>query len=226
MVIAAMFAAIPAFGAEPEAGDVISAGTLAGREVAEWFEVHEIDGETFARMAGKSYKADCTVPLSELRIIEVLHCDFDGLVRRGKMVCNKRIADDLLAIFRALYDARYPIARMVPVDEYDADDNRSMEANNSSGFNFRRIAGTTALSKHSLGMAVDINPLQNPCVRYRNGRRVVEPESGEAYADRSQRRRGMISTDDLCYRLFTARGFTWGGSWRTVKDYQHFEKGE
>ncbi len=103
------------------------------------------------------------------------------------MVCNRLIADDLLEIFRTLFDARYPIERMVLIDEYDADDERSMQNNNSSAFNFRFIAGTDKLSNHSRGLAVDINPLYNPCVRRRtDGSLFVSPEAARPYADRSR----------------------------------------
>ncbi|MBR6998888.1 MAG: M15 family metallopeptidase, partial [Prevotella sp.] len=124
-----------------------------------------------------------------------------------------------------LYRHKYPIERMRLIDDYDADDERSMQANNTSCFNFRAIAGSTKLSKHSQGLAIDINPLYNPCVKQRNdGRTVVQPATGRKYANRSKRWPYMIVKDDLCYRLFTEHGFKWGGSWRTLKDYQHFER--
>ena len=111
------------------------------------------------------------------------------------------------------------------IDEYDADDERSMQANNTSCFNFRAIAGSTKLSKHSQGLAIDINPLYNPCVKQRkDGRTVVQPATGRKYANRNKRWPYMIVKDDLCYRLFIEHGFKWGGSWRTTKDYQHFER--
>lgn len=193
-------------------------------ETSTGFAVREIDDRTFARMQGRSYKAGCTVPRTQLRRVLVLHYDFAGRVRRGELICNRAIAGDLLEIFRALYEARYPIARIEPIDAYEADDVRSMEADNTSSFNFRPIAGSTRLSRHSLGMAVDINPLRNPCVRQRNGVTVVEPEAGRPYADRTRDFPGRLHADDLCVRLFKARGFRWGGDWRSLKDYQHFEK--
>ncbi len=193
-------------------------------ETARCFTAAEIDDATFARMQGRSYKADCTIPRGELRYLRVLHCDFDGRVRIGEMVCHREVAADLLAIFRALYAARYPIARMVLIDDYEADDRRSMEANNTSGFNYREIRRTGKLSNHSYGYAVDINPLYNPCVIRRNGRTSVDPEAGRPYADRQRAFRGKIDRSDLCYREFIKRGFIWGGDWNSLKDYQHFEK--
>lgn len=143
------------------------------------------------------------------------------------MICHKDIADDLLDIFRKLFDVGYRIERIVLVDDYGADDDASMAANNSSCFNTRFIAGTRKLSKHGLGMAVDINPLYNPYVKTLDGKLRVWPESARAYAfDRDVRNDipFKICHDDLCFKLFVEHGFVWGGDWINVKDYQHFEK--
>lgn len=185
----------------------------------------EMPDSIWHRMQGRSYPQGCEVPRSDLRYLELSYVDFEGHEHLGQMVCNRHIADDLLYIFRRLYEARYPIASMRLIDDYGADDARSMAANNTSCFCYRRVAGSTALSKHSRGMAVDVNPLYNPCVYVRSGR--VLPPEGRAYAHGRDRRKdipGKIDTADLCYRLFVSRGFRWGGAWRTLKDYQHFEK--
>ena len=175
-------------------------------------------------MQGKSYKADCTVPREDLRYLHVLHMGFDGQTKEGELVVNKAIAEDVLAIFRQLYEAEYPIEKVRLVDEYDADDEASMSDNNSSAFNFRFISHTTTISKHGLGMAVDINTLYNPYVKTVNGKLSIEPANAEAYVDRSRNFPHKIDHDDLCYKLFTRYGFTWGGDWTHSKDYQHFEK--
>jgi len=125
---------------------------------------------------------------------------------------------------KELYENQYPIEKMVLIDEYEADDEKSMEDNNTSAFNYRSINGSTKLSKHSLGLAIDINPRYNPCVRTIDGELSVEPANGNAYTDRTQEFPYKINENDLCYRLFTEHGFTWGGSWNSLKDYQHFEK--
>lgn len=185
----------------------------------------EMPDSIWHRMQGRSYPQGCEVPRSDLRYLELSYVDFEGHEHLGQMVCNRHIADDLLYIFRRLYEARYPIASMRLIDDYGADDARSMAANNTSCFCYRRVAGSTALSKHSRGMAVDVNPLYNPCVYVRSGR--VLPPEGRAYAHGRDRRKdipGKIDTADLCYRLFVSRGFRWGGAWRSLKDYQHFEK--
>ena len=142
----------------------------------------------------------------------------------GELVCNEAICGDLLDIFRVLYDTSYPIERMVLIDEYDAQDGPSMRANNSSAFNFRFVAGTGVLSSHSRGMAVDINPLYNPYVKTNGGRTVVDPAEAAPYADRTRDFPYKIAEDDPCCREFLRHGFTWGGHWKSLKDYQHFEK--
>lgn len=189
------------------------------------FTSESIGDSVFSRMWKKSYKENCTVPRSELRYLRVLHYTLGGKIQLGELVCHKSIAKDLLEIFRTLYDAKYPIGRMVLVDNYGACDEASMSANNTSCFNFRHVAGSKKLSLHSRGLAIDINPLYNPLVRHRaDGRLHVEPEAGRAYAVRSKAFDYKISRGDLCHRLFSQHGFRWGGDWKGVKDYQHFEK--
>ncbi len=183
-----------------------------------------ISDKLFSRIKGKSYKANCTTPRSDLRHVRALHYNNKGEILIGEMICHKYIAQDLVEIFRALFNERYPIERMVLVDEYGADDERSMRANNSSSFNFRRVSGTRSLSRHALGLAVDINPLYNPYVYTRKGRSMCEPEGSRPYANRGRTFPYKITKGDACYREFTKRGFTWGGNWRSCKDYQHFEK--
>ena len=192
---------------------------------AQVFIAREIPDSIWARMQGRSYPQECRIARSELRYLELSFVDFDDREHVGQMVCNKQIANDLLYVFRQLYEARYPIASMRLIDDYEADDSRSMASNNTSCFCYRRVAGSKSLSKHSRGMAVDINPLYNPCVYVKSGR-VLPPEGNKYAHDRDKRKDipSKIDANDLCYRLFVSRGFRWGGTWRTIKDYQHFEK--
>jgi hypothetical protein len=190
---------------------------------SEAFSISEISDEIFARIKGKSFKDDCTLPREDLRYLHVLHKDKDGNVHEGEMIVNKHIAQDVLDILRELYENNYPIERMKLVDEYNADDELSMENNNSSSFNFRFISHTTRVSKHGLGLAVDINTLYNPYTKVVDGERIVEPVTGEPYLDREASFDYKIEKDDLCYRLFIEHGFEWGGEWTDRKDYQHFE---
>ena len=204
-------------------GDIVREEVVARRGVGSFFSVSKISDPVFERMKGRSYKEGCRVAREDLRYLLCLHKDAQGRSIVGEMVVNRAIADDVLAILRKLYDARYPIERMRLIDDYDADDERSMADNNSSAFNYRVTNGSTILSAHAKGMAVDINPLYNPCRRTVRGKVVVEPRQGRKYLQREAQFPYKIVRGDLCYRLFTARGFVWGGNWRTVKDYQHFE---
>ena len=195
----------------------------------EGFAIYEISDELFERMqAGNTYKEDCIVPRQDLRYLLILHKDKDGNTHQGEMVVHKLIAEDVLEIFEKLYDANYPIERMVLPDNYMADDETMMCDNNSSCFNFRFISHTTKVSKHGLGMAVDINTLYNPyykVVTNEDGTTeiVIEPATGAPYLDRTQEFEYKINKDDLCYQLFIEKGFEWGGDWTDRKDYQHFE---
>lgn len=208
-----------------QAGMVVSEAAVKRYGEARCFQILPVSDAVFARMRGKSYKQNCTIARSSLRYLHLLHRNAEGRPQLGEMVCDAAIAADLVAIFRELYQKGYRIERMVLVDEYGADDERSMTANNTTCFNYRTITGSKRLSYHSRGRAVDINPLYNPMVRtHSDGTRSVSPKRGKRYADRSLDFRYKISRTDLCYRLFTARGFRWGGAWKQSKDYQHFEK--
>lgn len=140
------------------------------------------------------------------------------------MVVNMLVADDVVDIFRQLYENAYPIERMRLVDYWNADDEMSMRDNNSSSFNFRFITHTTKVSKHGRGVAIDINTLYNPYYKlYADGTEVVEPATATAYLDRTAEFPYKIVKGDLCYNLFIQHGFEWGGEWTSCKDYQHFE---
>ena len=210
--------------ADWKAGRTVSQASIKEYGLEKCFSSVPIPDHVFTMMKGKSFKTGCTVSRESLRYVKVLHWDGNGKVKLGEIVCHRSIADDLVDIFRKLYAARYPIERMVLIDNYGADDNLSMAANNTSCFNFRHVAGTKVTSNHSYGKAIDINPLYNPFVKSRNGKTSVSPKEGKTYADRTRNFKYKIDKDDLCYREFKKHGFTWGGSWKHSKDYQHFEK--
>ncbi len=182
-------------------------------------------------ITGVSYPAlpqdgqELSITLDELSYVHILHYDFDGNPAEGELICNSLIAQDLVEIFYELYRNEYRLERVRLIDGYDGDDTASMEDNNTSCFNYRTVEGSSSLSRHALGLAVDINPLYNPYITYNSdGSETVSPASGVSYADRSQSFPYKIDEDDLCYKLFTAHGFTWGGNWNSCKDYQHFQK--
>ena len=187
------------------------------------FSAMPIPDKVWQSMQGKSVPKGCKTKRTDLRYLQVLYVDRNGKTQHGEIICNRRIADDLIDIFRKLYKARYVIERISLIDNYGADDNASMTANNTSCFNYRLQTGSaTRVSKHGMGMAIDINPLYNPYIKGNK----VEPPAGKPYATNRTRKDipMKIDTSDLCYRLFVQHGFRWGGAWKSCKDYQHFEK--
>ena len=188
------------------------------------FAADSIPDGVWQRMQGKTYKENPYIGRDDLRHIRALHWDYDGKIHIGEMIVNKQIADVVARIFRQLYDAKYPIQRMLLPDVYDADDEKQMRDNNSSSFCYRAIAGSTKLSKHARGLAIDINTLYNPYYKDReDGTRFIQPATAAEYCDRTGNFPYKIDEQDLCLRLFTEAGFEWGGTWTSCKDYQHFE---
>lgn len=193
--------------------------------ISEYFYYEPISNEVFKRISGVSYPVDCTISVDDLRYVSLLYVDFDGNTQNGEMICNKAIAEDILEIFSELYNNGYQIESIKLIDEFDGDDTASMLANNTSCFNYRVVEGTNRLSNHAKGLAIDLNPFYNPYITYnKDGSTNISPEGSEAYADRSASFPYKIDENDLAYKLFKEHGFTWGGNWNSVKDYQHFEK--
>lgn len=193
----------------------------------EGFYYEPLPDQVKERITGISYKENPDITYDELRYLKVLYYDFQAETQIGEIICNQAIAQDLVEIFYELYQNEYQIEKIELVDEYGGDDTLSMEANNTSCFNYRVVDGTTRLSKHALGLAIDINPYYNPYIVYNKngtGETYISPKGSEIYADRTQDFPYKIDTNDLCYRLFKEHGFTWGGDWNSTKDYQHFQK--
>ena len=171
--------------------------------------------------------ANLGISYDDLCYMQVLHYDFNGEIQIGELICNRKIADDFMEIFHELYVNEYQIEKIRLVDEYGGDDTASMMDNNTSCFNYRVVDGTSSLSKHAIGCAIDINPFYNPYVVFNkngSGETYISPEGSEIYADRSQSFPHKIDENDLCYKLFKEHGFVWGGDWNSCKDYQHFQK--
>lgn len=206
------------------AGATVSEAAVKAFGEARCFVAEPVPDGVWARMQGSTYRPNPHIGRSALRYVRVLHIGADGLPNLGVMVCNKAIATHLTQIFHQLYKARYPIERMVLPDDYGADDETQMRANNTSCFCYRTVKGTAKPSKHAMGMAVDLNPLYNPYVKVRtDGTRLVQPTTGTPYLNRSRSFPYKITSTDLAYRLFRQHGFSWGGHWKSCKDYQHFE---
>lgn len=178
------------------------------------------------KMIGVSYRDNPDISLEDLRYVRIIHYDFQGQIQEGELVVNQKIAYAVMRAFYQLYKWEYPIESVRLVDDYEGDDEQSMEANNSSAFNYRTVEGRTELSKHALGMAVDINPKMNPYVR----KDEYFPKNATEYLERDpekctgQHRDKMIHKNDMAYKIFKRNGFSWGGDWTDSKDYQHFER--
>jgi len=172
------------------------------------------------QMTGISWETEAPVTLEDLRYVTISYWGFDDESHLGELVVHQSVSEDIVAIFKELYDAKFPIEKMRLIDVYGGDDELSMADNNSSAFNYRKVPDSDRLSNHSFGLAIDINPVQNPYIK----EGVVLPELGTDYLDRSVIQKGMILKDDVVYNAFVSRGWTWGGDWNTLKDYQHFDK--
>ncbi|MDE7352924.1 MAG: M15 family metallopeptidase [Acetatifactor sp.] len=184
-----------------------------------------ITGISYPAESGDENAAPPAITLDQLRYVHILHYDFEGNSVEGELICNASIAQDLVEIFYELHRNEYMLEKVLLIDEYNGDDTASMEDNNTSCFNYRVVEGTQTLSRHAYGLAVDVNPLYNPYITYeKDGTEIVSPAAALDYADRSARFAYKIDDEDLCYKLFTSHGFTWGGNWNQSKDYQHFQK--
>lgn len=187
------------------------------------FRVGEIPPDLLSKINKTTWHAGCPVPVSDLRVLTVSYWRFEGAPETGTLLVNKAVAKDLRKIFHKLFRHGFMIERMEPVENFGGDDNRSMEANNTSSFNCRDVTGRPGkFSNHSWGRAIDINPLTNPYIK---GSTVLPPE-GQNYLDRNRAYIGGILSDSYLVRSFRKKGWTWGGSWTDRKDYQHFERPE
>jgi peptidoglycan LD-endopeptidase CwlK len=154
--------------------------------------------------------------ISELRLVEVEYYSFDDKLHRGQLLVNKKVEEDIIAIFSLIKGLKFPIANVIPAVKYNWDDEASMNDNNTVAFNYRKVKGSKMLSAHSYGMAIDINPIQNPHVKGK----VIQPPN----AKYDSKVKGTILRDSELVKEFIKRGWQWGGRWKSSKDYQHFEK--
>lgn len=204
----------------------------AGKEIStdgritfsDGFYYESLSDSVKKRIRGISYQDNPDISYEDLRYLSIKYINFENTECEGELICHKAIAQDLVEIFYELYQASYPIERIELIDNYEGDDTQSMLADNTSCFNYRKVSGSSTLSQHAYGLAIDLNPFYNPYIKWSNGTVKVEPAGSEAYTDRTADFRAKISHEDLAYRLFTSHNFTWGGDWKRVKDYQHFEK--
>jgi hypothetical protein len=183
------------------------------------FESRPLPPSIQERITGSSWHTGCPVALDRLRYIKMDHWGFDGRLRHGEMIVDATVVSAVRGAFRRLFAARFPVRRMHLVDDYGADDYRSIEADNTSSFNCRRATGSTRWSEHAYGRAIDINPIENPYV-YANG--TTSHPASRPYLDRSRNIRGIAREGGVLVKAFDAVGWGWGGRWSPATDLQHF----
>jgi poly-gamma-glutamate synthesis protein (capsule biosynthesis protein) len=190
-------------------------------------KIYPITSQIKKRMIeGNSYRAGCPTSLKELRYIKLTYIGFDNKEHIGELIVNKAVANDVVNIFRELYDIKYPIRKMELVSKYNGSDFASIEADNTSAFNCRFVEGTRKWSNHSFGKAIDINPIENPYVS-KSGH--TSHKKSYAFVKRVRKNntppyKAMILKNDKIVKIFKKYGWRWGGDWRCCKDYQHFDK--
>lgn len=211
------------------AGTVISATSIDYNNLNQYFVAYEISDEVFNYINGKSYQENPYVGLDDLRYLKLLHYNFNHELQVGELIVAADLQSDFIGIFTELFQAEYEIQSMYLPDRYwtgdpTTTDSASIDVNNTSCFMYRPATGSGNLSKHAYGHAIDINPQQNPYVSYTSGSPVWSHENANDYIDRTTGLPHVITEDDICYQIFIKYGFTWGGAWTNIKDYQHFQK--
>ena len=182
------------------------------------FEIRDVPPDIQNKMIEKRiWSSECIIPMKKLKLLNLSHYNFDNKIEVGQMLVLGSMADSVIAIFQELFALKFPIHTIKLLDEFEGDDELSMNANNSSCFNFRKISGSDRLSLHAYGLAIDINPMQNPCIQ--KGK--ILPASGKDFLDRSNIKAGMV---EPVVKVFYKYGFTeWGGNWQEPIDYHHFQ---
>ena len=167
-----------------------------------------------------SWRRGCPVGPAQLRRIRMRFVGFDGRAHQGQLIVNAAVANDVVVVFKTLYDARFPIRKMAPIDVYHGSDDRSVQADNTSSFNCRAAVapGPKHWSMHAYGEAIDVNTVENPYVQ--NGR--IAHANARPYLDRADVRPGMAVDGGPLVRAFASIGWGWGGRWSGSPDYQHF----
>lgn len=210
--------------ADAAAGDPASTGATDGFTAS----VAPVPDEVRRRMDGVSMRPGCPVGYDDLRYVRLTHLGFDGRPAEGELVVAATVADDVVAVFRRLYEARFPVRRMTLVDDFGPADDRadggddfaSIEADNTSAFNCRlRTGSATEFSQHSYGTAIDLNPLENPYVTTAG---TTAHARSVPYLDRAVVAPGVVTADGPAVAAFAGIGWGWGGTWSGARDLQHF----
>lgn len=178
-----------------------------------------LSGAMRAAMIGKSWKPGCPVSLDDLRSVRVAYLGFDGFTHTGIIVAHKRLANEVASIFAELYAARFPIRKVAPWEQYGPD--VYAERDITVGFYCEKADDApTEWSSHAYGIAIDVNPLENP---FLNRKHVWWPKSAAQYGPRDNVR-GKITTASAAFKIFTRHGWYWGGLYVGESDYMHFNK--
>lgn len=177
--------------------------------------IEPIPDEVLAR---SSWVEECPVTVDELRYLTMTFHGFDGEAHTGEMIVNATVAEDVVEVFRKLYEARFAIESMRVIRLDEVDDHPTGDWNETTSFVCRPAVGSANWSYHAYGLAIDVNPFHNPYVK---GDLVI-PELASAYVDREYERVGMIYEGDVVTRAFAEAGWEWGGNWDTLKDWMHF----
>ena len=198
---------------------VASAAPAAGPAPRFSAKVTKLNDTQRARMTGVSWQPGCPVSLDDLRLVSLAYYGFDGRVHRGLLIVNRDATTAIVSVFERLYDRRFPIRQMKLVDRFGGSDFASIEADNTSAFNCRPVAGSTRWSQHAYGRAIDVNPIENPYV-YSSG--TSSHPASSPYLDRSRHQPGTAYEGGVLVAAFDAAGWGWGGRWSGERDYQHF----
>lgn len=186
--------------------------------------------DIYNRIINKSYRENPNISLDDLVYIKLNYYNFDNKIVEGEIIVNKLIKEETINIFRELFDNKYQINSIKLIDDYWLEDGitsdeNSIKHNNSSAFNYRKVPRTNRLSNHALGLAIDINPRQNPYIMFVDDKPDYSMfDEEEEYFAKNRVGDHVINHDDLCYKVFTKYGFEWGGDWEKPIDYQHFQK--
>ena len=188
--------------------------------------INEIDESYAKTMQGLSYKEECPISLSDLRIVNIKYLGFDDDIHFGDLIVHKDVAVEVSKIFEELFAISYPIRKIFPIEKYNGDDFESIEDDNTSAFNCRKAERSNKYSKHSYGKAIDINPLENPYV-YKDG--TTSHKDSIKYLTRvenndSIENKAVLTSSSKAVQIFKKYGWKWGGDWKNIKDYQHYQK--
>lgn len=179
------------------------------------FTIQPVPDDVLAR---SSWTPECPVGVDELAYVTVSHVGFDGELYTGELLVNAAWAEEIVGVFRSIFEGGFPIEQMRVIRLDEVDDPPTGDWNETTSFVCRPAVGNTSWSQHAYGLAIDVNPFHNP---YQKGDLVI-PELASAYTDRAFLRPGMIQADDVVVEAFAAIGWGWGGNWNSLTDWMHF----